>query len=476
MTIDLRQVPLFQALDNSQVDWLLAMSERVKLQPSSILMREGDIGDAMYIILSGEVEVLRQVGDKDVLLAVRGNDEIMGEMSLLEDRPRSATVRVSRESELLKISKKTLDELIARNPSTALVLLRTVSNRLRNTELMLRQQAKMAALGTLSAGLTHELNNPAAAARRGASVLRQAVMDYQRLSSELYSLSLSSDQKAALTQATNQMTQLIGSAADASSGFASVLSSSDRVNELEQWLDDHQIEEAWNLAPTLAACGWFTDQLQPILEHFVLDEWTAVIGWLAQGCLISNLLQEIHHSTERISAIVNAVKSYSYLDQAPVQQVNIHKGLDDTLVILTHKLKQGVRLRKDYDPKLPMIEGYGSELNQVWTNLIDNAIDAMDGIGELTIKTRIEQNAADHAQVAIIEISDTGPGIPSETKQHIFEPFFTTKELGKGTGLGLHISHNIIQKHRGKIEVESQPGHTCFQVTLPVRLASQTTA
>jgi signal transduction histidine kinase len=469
MNVDLRRVPLFSGLDDTQLRWLLENSEWVAAREGEVLMREGEPGEALFIIIEGEVEVTKRTGNSDVLLAVRGTNEIMGEMSLLENRPRTATVRVTRRSELLKISRKTFDELLSHNPAASLTMLRTVSSRLRNSESMLRQNEKMAALGTLSAGLAHELNNPAAAARRGASVLRQALVDHQRLTGQLYAQSLSNSQMDAVDSLRLQLANAVEVKEDIIAP-SNALHISDMESDLQDWLESQQIEEAWDIAPTLVASNWNADRLKPLLRDFTGERLSCVIQWLAKSCLVYSLLDEIHHGTERVSEIVKAVKSYSYLDQAPVQELDVHRGLEDTLIILGHKLKQGVRIHREYATNLPRIEGYGSELNQVWTNIIDNAIDAMHGQGDLTIKTTLQTNPSGVADAIAVDISDTGPGMPAAVQEHIFEPFFTTKPVGVGTGLGLHITYSIIQKHRGKVDVSSRPGSTTFHIVLPTRL------
>jgi signal transduction histidine kinase len=253
--------------------------------------------------------------------------------------------------------------------------------------------------------------------------------------------------------------------------YLDALARSDLESELETWLDDHRIEQAWELAPVLVSLGWHAERLEELAEEFTPEQLPVVVAWLANGSSAYNLLDEVQSSAERISEIVKAVKTYSFLDQAPIQQVDIHDGLENTLVILKHKLKTGVTITRDYAPNLPRIEAYGSELNQVWTNLIDNAIDAMHGKGEITLRTYTRGEGA-IADNVVVEIEDNGPGIPPDVRQHIFEPFFTTKGPGTGTGLGLHIVYNIVvDKHQGQITVTSKPGQTCFQVALPVKLA-----
>jgi signal transduction histidine kinase len=246
------------------------------------------------------------------------------------------------------------------------------------------------------------------------------------------------------------------------------LERSDREGALQVWLEGCGVAEAWELAPALVGVGWDAEKLKKLSEPFSEQQFPLLVRWLAAGSATYTLLDEMAKSAAHISEVVKAVKSYAYLDQAPVQEVDVHEGLENTLVILRHKFRQGIRIRRDYAPNLPRVETYASDLNQVWTNLIDNALDAMGDQGELGLRTYGDQ---DHV---VVEVSDTGPGMPPEVQARIFEPFFTTKPPGVGTGLGLHIVYNsIVERHQGQIEVVSQPGHTCFRITLPVALESR---
>jgi signal transduction histidine kinase len=236
----------------------------------------------------------------------------------------------------------------------------------------------------------------------------------------------------------------------------------DLVDQLEAWLQANGVQAAWELAPALVNFGWKVESLEELKGTGLFD---LSIQWLGTACLGIGMLFEVQHTTERISQIVHAMKSYTYLDQAPLLEVDIHEGLENTLIIMQHKLKKGVTIKREYSADLPRIEAYASELNQVWTNIIDNAVDAMNGKGEISLRTFAEE---DHV---VVEITDNGPGIPEEIQARIYEPFFTTKPPGKGTGLGLHISHDIIvNRHHGQLLVESKPGETKFKVMLPVRI------
>jgi PAS domain S-box-containing protein len=300
---------------------------------------------------------------------------------------------------------------------------------LQNTQTQLFQSEKMATLGKLSAGMAHELNNPAASAQRSAAQLRTVFFQLQRVNLQIGSLNLSDAQKETLVELDRIAQERAEGPLDLDG-----LTRSDREHEMEEWLEERGITNAWELAPTLVS------------PH-----------------TIYSLLSQIGLGTDRVSEIVKAFKTYTYMDRAPIQSVDVQEDLDNTLIILHSKLKDGISVRREYAKDLPHIEAYGSELNQVWTNIIDNAIDAMKGRGELILRTRKDD------PWVVVEIADNGAGIPKDIQSKIFDPFFTTKPVGSGTGLGLNISHNIIvQKHQGKISVSSQPGKTCFTVRLPI--------
>jgi signal transduction histidine kinase len=325
-------------------------------------------------------------------------------------------------------------------------------------EVMLRQSEKLATLGKLSAGMAHELNNPAAAAQRGAAQLQTTFSHLQQTHLKLGELNLTNSQLDSLLALDELAREKAKQPPD-----LDPLTRSDRENELETWLDERAVQNAWEVAPALVNLGYDCDALNTLVADFSQSQFSAVIDWLNDTYSIYSLLEEIGQGTGRISELVRALKGYTYLDQAPIQNVDLHEGLDSTLVILRSKLKQGITVHRQYAPDLPHIQARGSELNQVWTNIIDNSIDAMDGSGEITLRTRYDN------QWVLVEIEDNGPGIPEDVLPNLFDPFFTTKPPGKGTGLGLNISHNIIvQRHQGRIDVASQPGKTRFEVRLPL--------
>ncbi|HEY9894388.1 MAG TPA: ATP-binding protein, partial [Candidatus Sericytochromatia bacterium] len=310
----------------------------------------------------------------------------------------------------------------------------------------------------LSAGLAHELNNPAAAGHRAAQQLREAIATIQTRLLKLCDELFPAAQREALVAV--QQAAIAYLAAD---HRLTPLEQSDREDALTDWLDDHHFANGWTLAPVLVAGGIDIAQLDQLTQQLTPAALTEGLSWLAETLTLAGLVNEVEQSTSRISTLVKAIKSYSYMDQAPLQEVDLHEGLESTLTILNHKLKYGITVDRQYASKLPRISAYGSELNQVWTNLIDNAAYAMDGKGRLTIRTAI-----DHDQV-FIEIADTGAGIPPTVQAHIFEPFFTTKGVGDGSGLGLDIVRRIIvNRHHGEVRVTSQPGNTRFQIWLPM--------
>jgi signal transduction histidine kinase len=433
------------------------MAEPVRLHPDDVLIKQGDLGDAAYVVIKGEFEIQKQSGESLIKIDIRNPGDVVGEMALLARTPRSATVISKTESEVLRIPQEAFEKLLFSSSKATMAVLHWVMARLNQNEALLHQQEKMAALGTLSAGLAHELNNPAAAAQRSTSELKKSLLKWQSLTHQIESAAFSEDQ----TQWLNDFMK------EAERRFESplkidALEKIELADQLEAWLEANGIESAWELAPMMVNFGWNSEALEKLkgTAFFNLS-----IQWLGTGCLTTVLLSEIQLTTERLSQIVQAMKSYTYLDQAPLLEVDIHEGLENTLVIMQHKLKQGVSVKREYSPNLPHIEAYASELNQVWTNIIDNAIDAMQGTGELSLRTYSEDNHV------VVEITDNGPGIPENIQARIFEPFFTTKPPGHGTGLGLHISHDIIaNRHHGQLLVKSKPGETKFKVILPVRI------
>jgi signal transduction histidine kinase len=456
----LRRLQLFAGLPEADLDWLSDQAEPFSLEAGEVLIREGELGDAAFIVLEGELEVKKKSDMQDIFITLREPGEVIGEMALLDHSPRNATVTALQSSRLLKIRGDTFQQLLSQKPSAALAILHTVSQRLHQNEALLRQNEKMVALGTLAAGLAHELNNPTAAVGRSVDHLRSAVAGWMEASIDLDRYDLTPAQ----LQLVNELKSKIENfPAEGSAPDPLILN--DREISIQSWLEQLGVEQAWEMAPRLASSGWELEALRDLEASFNPQVLRPVVKWLGAGGLVYALLNETHVGSERISEIVKAVKDYSYLDQAPVQEVDVQKGLENTLIILRYKItKRGIKVIRSYADYLPPIEAHGSELNQVWTNIIDNAVGAMDSGGELTLRTY-----STDANI-VVEIEDTGKGIPAEIQNRIFEPFYTTKPPGMGTGLGLHIAHTIVYNHHGQIQFTSRPGKTCFQVTLPKQL------
>jgi len=325
-------------------------------------------------------------------------------------------------------------------------------------EVMLRQNEKLATLGRLSAGMAHELNNPAAAAQRGSKQLQERIPDLEKLVLEIGLMNLSEQQLDIYRIFKDQVHMRMKKPTE-----LDPLTRSDRETDIESWLKDRIVSDAWDIAAMMVCLDFTVAELTELSGHFSAEQFQCILSTLLNIYATHNLLDELGQGTGRITEIVKSLKSYSYMDKAPLQSIDVHEGINDTLVMLRSQLKDGITVQKEFDEDLPAIQAYGSELNQVWTNIIDNATAAMDGQGNISINTYREE------QWLVVRITDSGPGIPKEIIGKVFDPFFTTKPPGEGTGLGLNISHNIIvQKHKGKISVQSGPEGTSFEVKLPI--------
>jgi signal transduction histidine kinase len=446
----LRRHPLFEGLSEDDLDRLLAGADVRELGAGAVLMREGEPGDSLYVVLEGEVEVGQRHGFRDLVIATRGPGEFIGEMALLEGAARSATVRTLTRTRVLTIDRASLATLLAGSATAAPMILSAIVVRLRNVEAMLMQREKLAGLGTMAAGLAHELNNPASAIVRSGAQLGDALAALEASALAWGRLEPGDAETATFGEVAQREAP------------PSALAVADLEEGIEAWLRARGVGDAADRAWALAADGWTAADLERWTRPMAEAAVPAAVAWRAAAAATRTLLREIRASARAISEVVSAVRSYAYLDRTPVQTVDVHEGIEGSLVMLRHKLRDGIRVERAYAPDLPRIEAHGSELNQVWTNLIHNAIDAMGDRGLLTIRTR-----ANDAGVTV-EIQDDGPGIPDDVLPRVFDPFFTTKPVGSGTGLGLHIAHTIVvAHHHGQIRVRSRPGATCFSVTLP---------
>jgi signal transduction histidine kinase/predicted CoA-binding protein len=452
------KIPLFANLSEDDLERVCEMVEEIQLSKGDILFSQGSAGDKAYIVREGEVEILKHSQGRDVLLAVRKSGEVIGEMSLLHEAPRSASVKARTDSRLVSISHDNLDQMINKSPSAARALLNTIVARLQSTEVMLRQSEKVAQLGTLTAGVAHELNNPAAAVQRGTEQLQNELSSLQEAEKNIAGLDLESSQKDQLQILLSEIQDRARQPSD-----LNALTRSDLEMEVEDFLESQGVENPWEFAPSLVNLGQTTEKLSALTTCLSAEQLPPILNWMTANYNVYSLLYEVEQGSKQISSIVKALKHYAYLDQAPVQLIDVHEGVDNTLVLLRTKLKRGINVQREYHPDLPRIQAYGTELNQVWTNIIDNASDALEGKGNIIIRTRKE------SQWVVVEIEDDGPGIPHDSQSKVFDPFFTTKEPGKGTGLGLDISYNIVvQRHRGDLRLTSRPGRTCFEVWLPI--------
>lgn len=450
-------IPLFEDTTDDELDWLIANSSELVLEKGEFFAREGEPPKAFYIVLEGELHVTRTVNGQPMVMGTTPRGVIGNELPILNGTTCPATARAIMRCVLMTFDIKTFRAIFGACPTVGSKILKIAAERTVNIAGMLKQQEKMAALGKLSAGLAHELNNPAAAARRAADTLRETLPDLQRRTLALCDLELPEQELDKLDAFQRQMVERASSAKP-----LSTLEQSDREEQIGDWLDQAGVAESWELAGTFATAQLTPAELAALAEPIAPAQRGVMLSWLASAISAAGLLDEVMNSTRRISDLVGAIKSYTYMDQAGgLQEVDVHKGLENTLAILAHKLKN-ITLVRTYDPELPHILARGSELNQVWTNLIDNAIDAMHGSGSLQVITRCEHN------FVMVEFTDNGPGIPPDVLPRIFDPFFTTKSFGFGTGLGLDITYRIVQQHNGTIEVHSKPGQTRFIVRLPL--------
>ena len=445
---------LFPVLEEKYLQDLETCGSIVELQSGDTLYQEGDTEYCFYVVLSGQIKVTKDFGTEEIVVTIHRRGEFTGDLGMLTGGISQATASSIDRSRVIKFPD--FRALLKSCPHSIDLFVPALAERSKELEIKLRQQEKLAALGKLSAGLAHELNNPAAAGRRAAKQLNVAIASLQQNMLALRGKQFEPQHRELLAglqqQALNTKCQ----------SNLSPLEQSDREDELADWLEALGVDNAWELSPSLVTGGIERSQLESLAESMSAEAFSEALMWLEASLTMNGLVNEVEQSTSRISDLVGAIKNYSYMDRGAVQSVDLHEGLDNTLKILHHKLKYGVTVQKDYAANLPLVSVYGGELNQVWTNLIDNAIDAMDGKGELTIRTARENNCV------LVEIIDNGSGIPSELQSRIFEPFFTSKEVGKGSGLGLDISRRIIvQKHKGSLRFESQPGKTNFQVRIP---------
>jgi signal transduction histidine kinase len=452
---DLRQrVPEFEGLPDDQIEWFLSQVQELRLKAGDVYARQGDPADAMFVVLEGRMQGRGEIGGETRVFDLEPGD-VTGVLPFSRMKQFTFSGRAEADSYALRFPASLFPELVQKMPVLTQRLVGLMSDRIREVTRMEQQLDRLASLGKLSAGLAHELNNPASAAKRAASQLRETLKRIKNASHELGRRELTPAHKAEIEKLENSLIQTDVPPPDA-------LTASDLEDQLDSLLRSHGQNDLWQLAAYLARKNFKPVVLEQLFATLGPDTARAALVRISASVEIADLLDQIESSTSRISDLVGAIKEYTFMDQAPVQNVDIVKTLETTLTIMNHKLKGGVEVKRDYQ-KIPLlVNSFGSELNQVWTNLIDNAIDAMGGKGELRVRTYRD------ADCVVVEIGDNGPGIRPEIEQHIFEPFFTTKGVGEGTGLGLDTVQRIVKKHRGSIQVRTKPGDTVFQVWLPL--------
>jgi signal transduction histidine kinase len=451
---ELLRFPIFADLPDDQIEWFIGQSQELRLKAGETYARQGDPADAMFVILEGDLQGRGELAGDTVTFSIKTGD-VTGVLPFSRMKQFTVSLRAETDSRALRYPASQFPDLVQKMPELTKRLVGLMSDRIREVTRMEQQRDRLASLGKLSAGLAHELNNPASAAKRAASQLRDILKRIRDASHELGRRNLTPAQKAEILAMEDSFVQQDAPPPDA-------LTISDLEEQIDSLLRSHGQNDLWQMAADLARKNVRPEVLESLFESLGADTARAALVRIAASVEIATLLNEIESSTSRISDLVRAIKEYTYMDQSPLQNVDIVKSLETTLTILNHKLKRGVVVQRDYQ-KIPLlVNSFGSELNQVWTNLIDNAIDAMGGSGELRVRTYREDVCV------VVEIGDNGPGISPEVQPHIFEPFFTTKGVGEGTGLGLDTVQRIVKKHRGSIQVNSKPGDTRFQVRLPL--------
>jgi signal transduction histidine kinase len=450
----LRKVHVFEDLPDEDLVWFISQCQERHAAPGDVIVREGDPPEFMMVMLEGEMRARAEHGSPDGPVFTVQAGEVTGMLPFSRLKVIGVTGRAVLPSHYLGFPVTQFPALFQRLPELVRRLVGLLADRVRSVTRAEQQHEKLAALGKLSAGLAHELNNPSAAARRSAAALRDCLV---RLREAARNTEIGPEDCGLLAEREEEIRTTL-KPPQFKDEFARV----EREEAIQSWLESHKVADAWKLSPSLADAG-LTDAH---LASFAGAAGASVGPELTRFATLlemERIAEELEHSSARISDLIKAIKEYSYMDQGPMQEVDIERGLETTLTIMNHKLKRGITVIRDYAANLPKVMSGGSELNQVWTNLIDNAADAMNGNGKLTVRTAREND------FVLVEIADNGVGIPAEALSRIFDPFFTTKGVGQGTGLGLDVVSRILKNVGGQISVTSVPGNTRFQVRIPVQ-------
>lgn len=438
--------------------------EMVEYKAGEQMWLEGDEAKYFMVVLEGTFQIYRIIKGQRLFISTFTKGMTGGELPLLAGTPHPGNASAMTDVKLFRIDEDNFWQMLGDCVPVRKKILKNMANRLQEINLLSFQREKLLSLGTMAAGLAHELNNPASAAKRASQNLLSTLDEFDHHSTEMLKSSMFKvpDRPGFLFQPIRDIINI--------DIKLSSLERSEREDDLIDWMEELGLDEAWDIASMLVAVGFTKENLSTFCEQLLPEQVPNFLRWMHKEVEMRLLSQELTISTTRISDLVTAIKQYSYMDQnlQEAQKVNIHEGINNTLIILNHKLKtKRIQVIKEYDEGIPLVAAYGSELNQVWTNLIDNAIDAVSEGGTISIRTYIDDTCMDTHSIAVA-ITDNGIGIPKEVQARIFEPFFTTKGVGKGTGLGLEIAHRIIVgQHKGDIEVSSEPGHTTFTVYVP---------
>jgi signal transduction histidine kinase len=454
----LRAAPILAGLGDEELARIASRGRERRLAAGEFLFREGDRPTAFHIVLEGQLETTRDVAGEQVLMLAHGPGGYLGAMALLTDTPYRGSTQSVGGTTVFELDGDEFRELALRTPSLIRALLPAIENVSGAIKTVERDREKLLAVGRLAAGLAHELNNPAAAAVRDVATLRDHERGRQSAFAEIAGARAPAQELAALAV-------LGAEAADRATPGDRLdpLAQSDREQELSEALGRRGVAEPFEIASVLTDAGLGEEWVERVAAAVGDDRLAAGLRFVGACAGTRLLLAELEEATTRIATLVDAVRSYSYLDQAPRQTVDIHGGLESTLALLAHELREKrVEIVRDLDPDLPGVEASGSELNQVWTNLIDNAIDAVEPGGRITLRTRRQ------GERVCVEVGDDGPGIPADVQARVFDAFFTTKAVGQGTGLRLDIAQRIVVRHHGEIRLRSEPGDTRFQVLLPL--------
>jgi len=460
---ELRQVPLFKGLTNEELREVLEEGSEEFIPAGEVGGREGEPVDHLYVILEGEFRWSKKVDGGEVVMNTYGSGEFFAEVPLLLGKPFLATWRALADSRVFALPNEIFRRMLTTHPSFSNTVLEMLAQRIQVLYSVSQQRERLSSLGTLAAGLAHELNNPSSASRQAAGRLRDSLENRRSLGMRLTQAAARGEIRPAQVDA---LERIVNEAFGRDKARAlNSLERSDLEEEVAHWLEDRDVEEAWEISPTLVGAGLGVGDLNLVEAAVPPGTLADALGYLESVLGAAGLVDEIDASSMRISNLVATMEGYSYMDRAPTQEVDVNEGLDNTLAILRYRLA-GIEVERDYDESLPRITAHGGELNQVWTNLIDNAVDAVadgDKTGRIRLRTTQERDRL------LVEISDNGPGIPEEIQDRIFEPFFTTKDVGKGTGFGLDVSYRIVVgRHGGDIRIVSKPGDTRFQVRLPM--------